>query len=76
MPINRLLKASKLNRAAVKWRSHNMSQQIAGQVCTRIDWSAFTLIGDMMPPRDPDEEDEEDEKKKTTPPVVREADED
>jgi hypothetical protein len=26
-----------------------------------MDWSAFTIIGTMMPPRDPDEDDEEDE---------------
>ena len=50
-----------------------MSQQIADQVC--IDWSAFILIGDMMPPRDPDKEDQEEEEEEDTAPVVREPDE-
>jgi hypothetical protein len=43
-----------------------------------IDWSPFAIMGDMMPPRDPDEddEDEEDEDRADEPPVVREPDED
>jgi len=48
-----------------------------------MDWSAFTVIGSMMPPRDPDEEDEEDEEDEDEeedigdePAVVREPDED
>jgi hypothetical protein len=47
---------------------------------TLIDWSPFMIIGDMMPPRDPDEdeedEDEEEEDRADEPPVVREPDED
>ena len=47
---------------------------------TRIDWSAFTTVGNMMPPRDPDEEDEDDkneqEDRADEPAVVREPDED
>ena len=48
-----------------------------------IDWSPFVIMGNAMPPRDPDEdEDEEDEEDKEEedhadePPVVREPDED
>jgi hypothetical protein len=46
----------------------------------RLDWSPFAIMGNTMPPRDPDEEDggEEDEEGKNAdePPVVREPDED
>jgi hypothetical protein len=45
-----------------------------------IDWSPFVIMGNTMPPRDPDEdeEDEEDEEEDRAdePPVVREPDED
>jgi hypothetical protein len=46
----------------------------------RISESSFAVIGDMMPPRDPndDEEDEDensDDKEDVEPPVVREPDE-
>jgi hypothetical protein len=45
-----------------------------------IDWSPFVIMGDTMPPRDPDEdeedEDEEEEDRDDEPPVVREPDED
>jgi hypothetical protein len=43
------------------------------------DWSPFAIMGNTMPPRDPDEdedEDEEDEDRADEPPVVREPDED
>jgi hypothetical protein len=45
------------------------------------DWSPFVIMGNTMPPRDPDEdEDEEDEDEEEEdadePPVVREPDED
>jgi hypothetical protein len=44
------------------------------------DWSPFVIMGNTMPPRDPDEdEDEEDEDEEEEdaeePPVVREPDE-
>ena len=39
------------------------------------DWSPFAIMGNAMPPRDPDE-DEEDEDGADEPPVVREPDED
>jgi hypothetical protein len=52
-----------------------------------IDRRAFAIMGDTMPPRDPDddeedndedenEDDEEEEDKTDEPPVVREPDED
>ena len=47
----------------------------------RIPGSPFTVIGEMMPPRDPNDEDEEDQdengddKEDLEPPVVREPDE-
>ena len=43
-----------------------------------IDWSPFMIMGNTMPPRDPDEdeEDEEDEEDRADePPIVREPDE-
>ena len=48
---------------------------------TLIDWSSFVIMGNTMPPRDPDEdededEDEEEEDRAEEPPVVREPDED
>ena len=48
-----------------------------------IDRRAFAIMGNTMPPRDPeedeeddDEEDDEDEERADEPPVVREPDED
>ncbi len=43
-----------------------------------IDRSPFVIMGNTMPPRDPDEddEDEEEEDGADKPPVVREPDED
>ncbi|WP_198029569.1 hypothetical protein [Bradyrhizobium sp. WSM3983] len=43
-----------------------------------INWGPLVLMGNMMPPRDPDEddEDEEDEEDEEEPPIVREPDED
>jgi hypothetical protein len=50
-----------------------------------IGWSPFVIMGNTMPPRDPDEddedeeeeeEDEEDEDRADEPPVVREPNED
>jgi hypothetical protein len=45
-----------------------------------IDWSPFVIMGNTMPPRDPDEdeaeEDEEEDDRADEPPVVREPDED
>jgi hypothetical protein len=48
-----------------------------------IGWSPFVIMGNTMPPRDPeedkeddDEEDDEDEERADEPPVAREPDED
>jgi hypothetical protein len=45
-----------------------------------IDWSPFVIMGNTIPPRDPNEdeedEDEEEEDRADEPPVVREPDED
>jgi hypothetical protein len=44
-----------------------------------IDWSPFVIMGNTMPPRDPDgdeaEEEDEEEDRADEPPVVREPDE-
>jgi hypothetical protein len=64
-----------------------MKQHIPKEFSTRlIDWSPFVIMGNTMPPRDPDEdedededeedEEEEDEDHPDEPPVVREPDED
>ena len=59
-----------------------MSQLIADEVSTRIDWSACRSIGNVVPPRDPDEEDDEEDEehekddRADEPAVVREPDED
>ena len=57
-----------------------MKQHIPEEFPTRlIDWSPFVIMGNTMPPRDPDEdedEEEEEEDRADEPPVVREPDED
>jgi hypothetical protein len=60
-----------------------MTLQIPKVVPTRIDWHVFAIIGNAMPPRDPDDDEEDedeeqdDEEDRTgEPPVVREPDED
>jgi hypothetical protein len=59
-----------------------MTPLIPEESSTRlIDWSPFVIMGNTIPPRDPDEddedEDEEDEEDSADePPVVREPDED
>ena len=64
-----------------------MTPHIPEEFSTRlIDWSSFVIMGNTMPPRDPeeedededeeDEEDEEEEEHADEPPVVREPDED
>jgi hypothetical protein len=65
-----------------------MTPQLPEVVPTKIDWRLFAIIGNAIPPRDPDEEDdgdqddeeeddeEDDEENRTDePPVVREPDE-
>ena len=59
-----------------------MTPHIPKELSTRlIDWSPFVIMGNTMPPRDPEEneeeeEDEEEEERADEPPVVREPDED
>ena len=58
-----------------------MTPHIPEEFSTRsIDWSPLVLVGNTMPPRDPDEdeedEDEDEEDRADEPPVVREPDED
>jgi hypothetical protein len=55
--------------------------RIPKELSTRIDWSPFAIMGNTMPPRDPDEDEEDeqgedDEDRADEPPVVREPDED
>ena len=63
-----------------------MTPHIPEEFSTRlIDWSPFVIMGNTMPPRDPDEDEEEEEDdeeederrdRADEPPVVREPDED
>jgi hypothetical protein len=63
-------------------RSNKMKQLIPQEFSTKlIDWSPFLIMGNTVPPRDPDEdeddeEDEEEDYNADEPPVVREPDED
>jgi hypothetical protein len=61
-----------------------MTPHIREEFSTRlIDWSPFVIMGNTMPPRDPDEDEEdedeegeeEEENRADEPPVVREPDE-
>ena len=61
-----------------------MTPHIPEEFPTRlIDWSPFVIVGNTMPPRDPDEdeedededEDEDEENRADEPPIVREPDE-
>ena len=60
-----------------------MTTHIPEQFSIRlIDWTPFVIMGNPIPPRDPDEdeededEDEDEEDRADEPPVVREPDED
>ena len=59
-----------------------MTPHLPKEFSTRlIEWSSFAIMGNTMPPRDPDEdeedeENEEDEDRADEPSVVREPDED
>jgi len=57
-----------------------MKQHLPEEFSTRLlDWSLFVIMGNTMPPRDPDEDEEEAEEEEDNadePPVVREPDED
>ena len=41
-----------------------------------IDRNPFVIMGNTMPPRDPDEDEEDEDRVADEPPVVREPDED
>ena len=45
---------------------------------TLVGWSSFVIMGNTIPPRDPDDddEDEDEEDHDDEPPIVREPDED
>ena len=58
-----------------------MKQHIPEEFSTRlIDWNPFVIMGNRVPPRDPDEDEEDEEEKEKDnadePPVVREPDKD
>ena len=59
-----------------------MKQHLPEEFSTRlVDWSPFVIVGNTMPPRDPDEDEEDEEEDEEEdhadePPVVREPDED
>jgi hypothetical protein len=58
-----------------------MTPHLPEELSTKIDWSPFAIMGNTMPPRDPDDdedEDDEDEEDDSADdsPVVREPDED
>jgi hypothetical protein len=57
-----------------------MTPHIPEELSTKINRSPFVIMGNTMPPRDPEDEDEEDEDEKDDSadeaPVVREPDED
>ena len=56
-----------------------MTPHVPEELSTRlIDRRPFVIMGNMMPPRDPDEDEEEDDEEEDRadePPVVREPDE-
>ena len=56
-----------------------MKRHIPEEFSTKlIDWSPFVIMGNTVPPRDPDEDEEEEDEEDNPdePPVVREPDED
>ena len=74
-------KARRLTQSATNPTSNNMIRHITQEFSTKlIDWSSFEIMGNTMPPRDPEDdeedEDEEEEEQDDEPPVVREPDED
>jgi len=57
-----------------------MTPHIPEEISTRLDWNPFVIMGNTMPPRDPDEvedeEEDDEEDRADEPPVLREPDED
>jgi hypothetical protein len=56
-----------------------MTPHLPEELFTGIGWNAFAIMGNAMPPRDPDEDEEEDDEddddSDDESPVVREPDE-
>ena len=53
-----------------------MTPHIPAEFSTRlVDWRPFVIMGNTVPPRDPDEDEDEEEDDRDEPPVVREPDE-
>ena len=48
-----------------------MTSHIPEELSTRIDWTPFAIMGNTMPPRDPDEDEEDGTKRKRTAPTNR-----
>ena len=49
-----------------------MTPHIPEEFSTRlIDWSPFVIMGNTMPPRDPDEDEEDEDERKRTAPTNR-----
>jgi hypothetical protein len=55
-----------------------MTPHLPEELSAKIDWGPFVIMGNTMPPRDPDDDEDEDEDDDSAdePPVVREPDED
>jgi hypothetical protein len=54
-----------------------MTPHLPEELSTKlIDWSPFVIMGNTLPPRDPDEDEEDEENRADEPPVVCEPDED
>ena len=59
-----------------------MTPHIPEELSRLIDWRPFVILGNTMPPRDPDEDEEDEDEEEDDeedradePPVVREPDE-
>jgi hypothetical protein len=56
-------------------RSNSMTPHIPEEFSPGIDWGTLVIVGNTMPPRDPDEDDEDEGEDRADEPVVREPDE-
>jgi hypothetical protein len=68
---------------SVTSRSTDMTSRNFEELSIKFYWSSFAIMGNTMPPRDPDEDEDEDEEdedededRADEPPVVREPEED
>ena len=53
-----------------------MTPHLPEELSTKIDWSPFVIMGNTIPPRDPDDDEDEEDDSADDPPVVREPDSD